>query len=104
MQHPTENKLVITVNHYTDGPLIEGQISDRPTKISLDKEAMVNVIGLKELNKIKPGVKVIGELPYSLQGVTGDLLNTLGITQVTVTIIGYFNFDIFAIVVENQHF
>ena len=70
----------------------------------LDNGAMVNVIGLKQLNKIKPGVKVIEESPYSVLGLTGDLLNTLGSTQLTVTMGGYFNFDIFAIFVEKPTF
>ena len=55
MQDPTKNKLIITVNHHTDGPLI-GDVSDRPAKIFQDTGAKVNVIGLKELNKIEPGV------------------------------------------------
>ena len=59
MQDPTENKLIITLNHRTDGPLIEVEISDRPAKLFLDTGAMVNVIGLKESNKIKPGVRLL---------------------------------------------
>ena len=45
---PTENRLIITVNHHKDGRLIEGEISDRPAKIFLDTGAMVNAIGLKD--------------------------------------------------------
>ena len=70
----------------------------------LDTGSAVNLISLKMLNRVQRGVKLIEPIPFVLQGVTGNSLTTIGKTELIITIGGFLNYDITAIVVEESIF
>ncbi len=78
-----EPNWVITIQHHTKGPLIKGSISGTSAEIFHDTGAMVNL---------------------SLRGVTGNELNTLGETRLTVTLTINIHITIPVISVEKSVF
>lgn len=97
-------KPIVTVNLSRKGPLIPGNIERRPATLFLDTGSAVNLISLEILNKVQKGVKLLEPIPFVLQGVTGNSLNTIGKTELTITIGGFLNYDITVIVVEESSF
>ena len=56
------------------------------------------------LNRVQRGVKLIEPIPFILQGVIGNSPNTIEKTELTITVGGFLNYDITAIVVEESTF
>ena len=61
---------------------------------------MVNLISRETLQRIGPRVKLVEPLPFSLQGVTGSKLDTLGETRLTVTLTRDIDISIPVVIVE----
>ena len=64
--HDREKESVVTVNDTATGSLIEARVCDKPSRIFLDTGAMINIISVDYLRKIKPGVIVLEPTHYSL--------------------------------------
>ncbi len=99
----TEPKWVVTVQHHTEGPIIQGKISQKPVEF-LDTGAMVNLISRDALQRVGPRVKLVEPIPFSLQGVTGNKLNTIGETRLTITLGEDINITIPVVIVEESVF
>ena len=97
-------KQLITVNFIETGSIIEGLVFDVPSKIFLDTGAMVNLISLEYLRKVKPGVIVLNPTNFVLQGVTGKHMEALGEIEIPILIDYMFRFDIKAVVVKDSSF
>lgn len=95
---------VITVQHHSEGPIIRGKISNKPVKLFLDTGSMVNLVSRDALQKLGPKVRFVEPLPFSLQGVTGNKLTTLGETKVTITLSRDLDITIPVVVVEESVF
>ena len=65
---------------------------------------MVNLISRETLLKNVPRVKLVEPLPYALQGVTGNKLDTLGDTRLTVSLSRDIKVTIPVVIVEESFF
>ncbi len=100
MIEETEPKWVVTVQHHTEGPINQRKISQKPVELFLDTGAMVNLISRDALQRVGPRVKLVEPIPFSLQGVTGNKLSTIGET-ITINLGDDINITIPVITVES---
>ncbi len=97
--------LINSMENYNEiGLVIEGQVFGKPSKIFFDTGAKVNIISLKRLRELIPGVVVLEPTKYIIQGVTGNKINALGEIEIPVLLTSTFWLDIKAVVVEESTF
>ncbi len=99
-----EPNWVITVQHHTKGPLINGSLFGKSAEIFPDTGSMMNLISRDILQRFNPKVKLVDSTPFSLQGVTGNKLETLGETLLTVALTNNIHITIPVITVEKSIF
>ena len=71
-----------------------------PATLFVDTGSAVNLMSLEILQKAQRGVTLIEPIPFVLQVVTGNFLNTIGTTELTITIDEFLNYNNTAKVVE----
>ncbi len=86
------------------GSVVEGLVNHKLSTIFLDTGAMVNIISLNYLRKVKPGVVRLEPSKYVLQGVTGNQMNVLGEIKIPIELGLIFKFDIKAVVGKDSFF
>ncbi len=83
--------------------MTESRVFDK-SHIFSDTGAMINVISAEYFRKAKTGVTLIEPTHYVLQRVTGNKMNTLGKTTLSVFVDGLFRFEITSVVIEKSSF
>ena len=95
---------VITISDGSNGPFVQAQVEQHPSVIFLDSGAHVNLINLKYLRKIKPGVVTLDKAYYKIKGVTGNKITPLGETLINITFGYYYRIEAMVVVVQEDTF
>ncbi len=91
-------------NYNEIGSVMKELVFGKPSKIFLDTGAKVNIISLKRLRELIPGVVVLEPTKYVLQGVTGNKINAFGEIEIPVLLARTFWLDIKTVWVEESAF
>ena len=95
---------VITISDGSNGPFVQAKVEEHPSVIFLDSGAHVNLISLKYLRKIKPGVVTLDNANYNIKGVTGNKITPLGETLINITFGHYYKIEAMVVVVKEDSF